>query len=274
LHKQEATGFRFSGGVTRLGALYLIWPMASQTLLYHGFVALMILALVRPGVASVEFAPAEPYLVEFTMHKLQHGGGGRFVIKVHPEWAPRSAERFAELLDRRFFDDAPLYHVIPGVEVVFGIAGDPALNSQWSGQAIPEEEVKVSNSALRLSFLAYRGGPRATQILINLEAQPFYDERGAAPFAEIVDGLWHINVINQYRVEPELKRIREEGNAYLEQDFPKMSYIKSALRIDQKPDSKPLQQVTAPTPPWLGAAMALAAVAAVGGGFALWSKSI
>lgn len=263
--------------------------MAYHTLVYHGLVAFMMFALERPGTASAEpfsvdfskkalrhkgFISAEPYLVEFALGKLQHGGNGSFRIKVHPEWAPRSAERFAKLLDDRFFDNAPLYHVIQGVEVVFGIAGHPASNAQWLGQAIPAEEVKVSNSALRLSFLANRENSRTTQILMNLEAQPFYDERGVAPFAEIVDGLWHINIINHYRVEPELKRIREEGNTYLEQDFPKISYIRSAYRVDQSPVSEPVQPGMALAPPWLAAAVAFTMVAATGGGFALWSKRV
>ena len=52
---------------------------------------------------------------------------GPFVVHVHPEWAPRGATQFRELVEAGFYDDCRFFRVMPDFVVQFGINGDPAV---------------------------------------------------------------------------------------------------------------------------------------------------
>jgi peptidyl-prolyl cis-trans isomerase A (cyclophilin A) len=57
---------------------------------------------------------------------------GDVVIEVHRAWAPRGADRFYNLVQIGYYDGDPLFRVISGFMVQFGI------NSAPTGMALPE----------------------------------------------------------------------------------------------------------------------------------------
>lgn len=182
-------------------------------------------------------AKVDNYTVTFAVGNLSDGSSGRFVVRVFPEWAPNSAERFGALVNEQFFDNGRFFRVIPGFVAQFGIAADPMVTAQWRLKAIKEDVPfdGVQNVRGRLAFAASGPGTRSTQIFINLADNPDLDSQGFPPFAEVAAGMDVIDkIFSGYGEEsplgpgPEQGRIEFQGNSYLDEFFPSLSYIQQA----------------------------------------------
>jgi peptidyl-prolyl cis-trans isomerase A (cyclophilin A) len=154
---------------------------------------------------------------------------GAFVIEVKHEWAPIGADRFYELVKSGFYDEARFFRVAPGFVIQWGIARDPMLNSQWKDKVMPDDPVKEGNLAGYVSFASRGPNTRTTQIFVNLANNIQLDSMGFAAFGRITEGLDVIpRIYAGYRESPDQSLIETQGNAYLNQSFPKLDYIKTA----------------------------------------------
>lgn len=158
---------------------------------------------------------------------------GNFTIECYKEWAPIGVEHFYELLKVRFYDGARFFRVLPGFVVQFGIAGDPQLNMKYGERTIKDDPVKKSNLKGTLTFAKTSlPNSRSTQLFINLADNSRLDSMGFAPFARVIEGMEVVERINpKHREVPDQMMIRLQGNAYLEQMFPDLDYIKRAYFI-------------------------------------------
>ena len=120
--------------------------------------------------------------------------------------------------------------------VQFGIHGDPSVSSVWRDARIPPDPVEASNQRGYISY-AMAGSPdtRTTQVFINFGNNSGLDRQGFAPFGRVVDGMNVVDsIFNDYGEGapsgrgPAQGRIQAEGNAYLNEDFPKLDYVKTA----------------------------------------------
>jgi peptidyl-prolyl cis-trans isomerase A (cyclophilin A) len=183
--------------------------------------------LMNPAALNQQ-APAT-YKVNFDTSK------GSFVVEVHRDWAPHGADRFYNLVENGFFDNARFFRVIKGFMVQFGIHADPHVSGQWRGARIPDDPVKQSNTRGMMTFATAGPNTRTTQVFINFGDNRMLDGQGFAPFGQVVSGM---NVVDQLYSDygegapsgqgPEQGRVQAEGNAYLTQSFPKLDYIKKA----------------------------------------------
>jgi peptidyl-prolyl cis-trans isomerase A (cyclophilin A) len=160
---------------------------------------------------------------------------GAFVIEVTRAWAPNGADRFYNLVKNGFFDQVRFFRVIRGFMAQFGIHGDPAIAAAWRGARIPDDPVKQSNKKGYITFATAGPGTRTTQLFINLADNGNLDGQGFAPFGRVVSGMKVVEKLYDGYGEgapngrgPEQGRAQREGNAYLEQAFPKLDYIKTA----------------------------------------------
>lgn len=153
---------------------------------------------------------------------------GTFVVECHKDWAPLGVERFYELCKEGVFNDAHFFRVVPGFVVQFGIPADPAVARQWRNATIPDDPVKQSNAPGYLTFATSGANSRTSQLFINLGNNRNLDNMGFAPFGQVVEGFDVVKAINdEYRERPNQGLIQSQGNAYLEENFPNMDYIKS-----------------------------------------------
>ena len=160
---------------------------------------------------------------------------GVFVIEVHRDWAPIGADRFYNLVKNGFFEDVRFFRVISGFMAQFGIHGTPGVQSAWRGANLKDDPVKQSNKRGTITFATAGPNTRTTQFFINFGDNVALDKQGFAPFGEVVSGMGVVDKINAEYGEgaprgkgPDQGRLQSEGNAYLNKEFPKLDYIKSA----------------------------------------------
>lgn len=177
---------------------------------------------------------------------------GPFVMDVHRAWAPNGADRFYNLVKRGFYDGNRFYRVTDLV-ATFGIHGDPEIAKAWLGQSIRDDPARTlgpssgelnplgaSAQSNKKGFVAFSqpgAHRRSTQVIIHLDDNGTLDSQ-VTPFGQVVSGL---NVVERlYRgygelaptgKGPMLTPLYAEGNAYLDREFPRLDYIKTATIV-------------------------------------------
>jgi peptidyl-prolyl cis-trans isomerase A (cyclophilin A) len=155
---------------------------------------------------------------------------GAFVIEVHRDWAPNGADRFYNLVKNGFYDDCRFFRVVPNFMVQFGINGDPKISAVWYSARMPDDPVKQSNKRGYVTFAMAGPNTRTTQLFINFADNTSLDKQGFSPFGQVDDaGMKVVDKIYSGSGEkPNQGAIQQQGNAYLNQEFPKLDYIKKA----------------------------------------------
>lgn len=200
-------------------------------------------SVVASGVPSLVSAdepdPTAGSIVEFEFANLDgvEGKTGKVKIQLYPEWAPKGVERFEELTRIGFWNDCRIFRVIPGFIVQFGINGDPATQAKWRSSNISDDPVKVSNDRGTVTFATAGANTRTTQIFITTREQgnAFLDKQGFAPIGRVIEGM---DIVDQCFAGygegapagkgPNQGLIQLRGNAYLKDQYPKLSYISKA----------------------------------------------
>jgi len=182
-------------------------------------------AQVDPSLAT-ERAP-DVFRASFTTTR------GTFVVEVHRDWAPNGADRFYNLVKLGFYDDTRFFRVIDGFMAQFGISGDPAITSRWRTANIKDDPVKKSNVR---GFVTYaqtsQPDSRSTQIFVNYRDNSRLDQSRFAPFGQVVEGMRVLDELYSGYGEgrpqgsgPDQMRVEESGNAYLDEQFPKLDRV-------------------------------------------------
>jgi peptidyl-prolyl cis-trans isomerase A (cyclophilin A) len=160
---------------------------------------------------------------------------GPFVVEVHRDWAPQGADRFYNLVKNGFYNNARFFRVIEGFMVQFGINGDPAIAGAWRDADIKDDPVKHSNERGTITFATAGPNTRTTQVFINFGDNAGLDGQGFSPFGKVVSGMEVVDSLYGGYGEgapngngPDQGRIQSQGNAYLQQGFPKLDFIKTA----------------------------------------------
>lgn len=158
---------------------------------------------------------------------------GPVVIEVTRADAPIGADRFYNLVKAGYFDGARFFRVVPGFMVQFGIAANPAVTKAWD-VPIQDDPVRTSNVRGAITFAAQSApNTRTTQVFINYADNSRLDSMRFAPFGKVVSGMENVDQIYSGDGEnPDQSQIEEQGNSYLEKNFPRLDYIKTA-RIAQ-----------------------------------------
>jgi peptidyl-prolyl cis-trans isomerase A (cyclophilin A) len=194
----------------------------------------------RPMAKASEPAPTAPavFRVRFETSR------GAFVVESRRDWAPHGVDRFHQLVASGFFDNARFFRVIPGFVVQFGMHGDPDVARTWEPLTIPDDPVSQSNQRGAVTFATAGPNTRTTQLFINLADNSNLDGMGFAPIGTVIDGMAVVDGLYGGYGDgppggrgPDQPRIRREGNAYLERDFPQLDFIRTARLVTTAIDS-------------------------------------
>jgi cyclophilin family peptidyl-prolyl cis-trans isomerase len=187
-------------------------------------------ALLRPALLK-DKAP-ETFQVKFTTTR------GDFVITVTRAWAPLGADRFYNLAKHHFFDNSSFFRVVPGFVVQFGLSSYPPVSAAWENANMKDEPVIQSNKRGYLTYAkTSKPNTRSTQMFINLKDNAAsLDHQGFSPFGVIDDqGMKVVEMMyDQYgdsTPDDYQDLIAKKGKPYLDKNYPKLDYIKTATII-------------------------------------------
>ena len=213
--------------------------MIRKTLLTLGVLAMIVGAVAQAQATETLMDPStltkqapETYLAKFETSK------GDFVVEVTRAWAPLGADRFYNLVENGFFDDARFFRVLDGFVAQFGINGDPKVSAVWREARIDDDPVVESNKRGTLVFATSGKNSRTTQLFINFKDNTRLDGMGFAPFGRVSEGMEVVDGFYKGYGEgapqgkgPAQHRIQAEGNEYLKKDFPDLDYVKKATVV-------------------------------------------
>lgn len=183
----------------------------------------------------------EGRLIEFRVSNLDGDPStGSFKIRTRPSWAPLGVARFEELTQDNFFDSCRFFRVLDNFIAQFGINGSPDVNKKWRKEIIKDDEVLVGNKRGTVTFATSGPNTRTTQMFINTgKKNKFLDKQGFSPIGEVVEGMDIVDRFYSGYGEgapsgrgPNQGKIQSQGNAYLEKDYPKLSFIESASFVE------------------------------------------
>jgi peptidyl-prolyl cis-trans isomerase A (cyclophilin A) len=178
-----------------------------------------------PAAKEAAKAPSKypaSYKVKFETTK------GPVVIEVTRDWSPLGADRFYELVQDKFFDDAGFFRVVPNFIIQFGLAADPAKTAKWNN-AIADDPVIRTNKRGTITFATAGPRTRTTQLFINLRSNQMLDDQGFSPFGQVIEGMEVVDkLFAGHGEKPDQGLLTSRGNAYLKPAFPGLDYIKKA----------------------------------------------
>lgn len=178
-------------------------------------------ALLQPS--SLTAKAPDVFEVKFTTTR------GDFVVKVTRAWAPLGADRFYNLVQHHFFDNAAFFRVVPGFVVQFGLSAYPPVSAAWSRAPVKDDPVKASNHRGYVTYAMAGPNTRTTQLFISYGENARLDRDGFAPFGQVTEGMNNVEMIYEgYGERPDQGLIQAQGKAYLDKNFPKLDYIKTA----------------------------------------------
>lgn len=175
---------------------------------------------------------------------------GNFTVEVYPQWAPLGAAHFRRLVEAGFYDENRFFRSVPGFIVQWGINGDPQEQAKWRPRVIPDDPVAQSNVRGTITFATSGPNSRTTQLFISYgDNSGSLDPQGFSPFGKVIEGMEVVDAINaEYGEVPNQGRIQAEGNAYLNAQFPKMDFIKTARIVESAGAETPAPATTSEKP--------------------------
>jgi peptidyl-prolyl cis-trans isomerase A (cyclophilin A) len=181
-------------------------------------------ALKNPA-ALKEKAP-ETFKAKFVTTK------GPFVVEVKRAWSPNGADRFYNLVKNGYFERVKFFRVVPNFVVQFGIHPDPAISAKWREANIPDDKVVQSNKKGFLTFATAGPNTRTTQLFISLADNERLDSMGFSAFGHVIQGMDVVEKLySGYGEQPDQRSIQEQGNAYLDKEWPKLDAITKATIV-------------------------------------------
>jgi cyclophilin family peptidyl-prolyl cis-trans isomerase len=172
----------------------------------------------------------------FEVEGLKDGQVGTIIIETRPKWAPIGVEHFHTLVENQFYDQCRFFRVVDDFMVQFGIAASPDVQKEWKSKILKDDPTVMTNKRGTLTYATSGKDSRTTQLFINTRANGNgrLDGQGFAPFGEVIKGMDFVDLIqNKYGEKPNQNKIVNQGNAYVEKEFPDLSYIVTVRDVTQ-----------------------------------------
>jgi len=152
---------------------------------------------------------------------------GDIKIEVTRAWAPIGVDRFYNLVKNGYYDQCRFFRMVKNFVVQFGMAADPAVSQTWSSARIKDDPVTKTNGRGTVTFATSGANSRTTQLFINLQNNTGLDGMGFAPFGKVTNkGMDVVRKLHYgYAEKPNQSEIMSQGNAYLNESFPKLDYV-------------------------------------------------
>jgi len=184
-----------------------------------------LLASLLPSV-RVEAAENDDLLATFTVNlKGDYGGTDKVVVRLRPDWAPRGVRRFKQLVRMNNFKDSVVFYENDRISM-FGLPSEATIRPD----VIRDDLNRAPNKRGTLVFAQEQGRQhsRRDKLIFNTKDNKHLDNTGYAPIGEVVEGMDVVDKFyDEYSRWPDMDRIIEEGNVYLDAEYPKLTKIQS-----------------------------------------------
>ena len=180
------------------------------------------------------------YLVKLNTTK------GPIVIRVTKLWAPIGADRFYNLVRAGFYNNDDILPLHPAVHAQFGIPARPELSRVWMEHTMFDDRVIQSNKRGMVTFASTGDkNSRSVQVFINKVDNAYLDnlDAGFRSFwrSDRRHGCCRHALFRLRRASHEsARRDQNQGNAFLEKNFPRLDKIITAviepLPVESKSD--------------------------------------
>ncbi len=179
--------------------------------------------LLDPSTLNAKAPPV--YLVKLNTTK------GPIVIRVTKSWAPVGADRFYNLVRAGFYNNNIIFRSTKQF-AQFGIPARPELSRVWMEHTMLDDRPIQSNKRAMITFASTGDqNSRSVQVFIN-KADNIYLDQGYPPFGEVIEGLDVLDMLYSgygETVTDKQGEIMNQGNAYLEKNFPRLDKITTAV---------------------------------------------
>jgi peptidyl-prolyl cis-trans isomerase A (cyclophilin A) len=162
---------------------------------------------------------------------------GSFVVKVKRSWAPKGADRFYNLVLNHFYDNQPLFRVLPGFVVQWGISGVPAIAKAWQFAYIKDDPKTHHDAKATIEFANAGANTRTTQVFVNLVSnyRVLKGYPGFSPFGTITSGFASVlkQLYHGYGEGPSNNQalLTKLGAPWVHKRYPKLDWIKTARLV-------------------------------------------
>jgi len=182
----------------------------------------------RSAVPTSEPAP-ETFRVEFET------SAGPFTVEFERALSPLAVDRVYQLAREEFWEGARIYRVNDRY-AQFGYSGQPARDSTWVPQGVPDEPVMASNVRGSVSFARAGQGTRSAILFINRADNTNLDDMqwngvlGFPPVGRVVDGMESVDALNSTYGDAPMQwedSISTVGNPFLDRAYPGLDSIGS-----------------------------------------------
>ena len=131
-----------------------------------------------------------------------------------------------------------------------GIPGNPKIAAKWDKATIRDDprNAAVSNKKGFVTFATSGPNSRTSQFFVNFKDNSFLDGQGFPPIGRVVESDMAVidTIYKGYGEGPSQDKILKEGNAYLDRDFPKLTYVARATVKGRPEESLPPAASTTP----------------------------
>jgi peptidyl-prolyl cis-trans isomerase A (cyclophilin A) len=189
--------------------------------------------LLDPSTLTAKAPPV--YLVKLNTTK------GPIVIRVTKSWAPVGADRFYNLVRAGFYNNNIIFRSTKQF-AQFGIPARPELSRVWMEHTMLDDRPIQSNKRAMITFASTgEKNSRSVQVFINKVDNTYLDSLGFPAFGEVIEGLDILDMLYSgygETVTDKQSEIMNQGNAYLEKNFPRLDKITTAV-IEPLPADAP-----------------------------------
>jgi len=166
-----------------------------------------------------------------------------FDVRVRPDWSPRGASRFLDLVRMGYYDSVPLNRVVPKFLTQFGIAADLATRTKWRGMQIEDDPKPDPPVPFQPGMFSYAGSgkdSRTTEIFVVMpgtsetQLKYFGANSWETPFAYL-DGPIEDSPVPRWYAYGDMppwgegpassEIYLEHGYEYLAKKFPNLDYL-------------------------------------------------
>jgi len=157
---------------------------------------------------------------------------GNFTVEVYPQAAPNAARRFLELIRIGFFNNTPVFRVVPGFVVQFGINGRDGYGV-WENKNFDDDPSLFKLDRGTLAFAKSGPNTNRSQVFMSCADYSRLSKNGGfSSFAKVVDGMATVDSfrsVGDPRMGLDQDELWKNGESYLKRLPEKPAMILKAV---------------------------------------------